>query len=188
MTVDQKIIEGCKAGKRRAQNRLYTMYAGAMLGVCLRYCSNLAEAEDVLQEGFIKVFTNISRLKDPGAISGWIRKIMVNTAITHATKKKLYFDEIKEDTLMVEEPEEATYQAADPELLIGIIQNLPAGYRMVLNLFVFEDYSHKEISEALNISESTSKSQLFKARKAVRKEVESMNMKNKNLVNHETRV
>lgn len=187
MTVDQKIIEDCKAGKRRAQSRLYKAFSGVMLGVCMRYSSSLAEAEDILQEGFIKVFSNINSLKDNRAASGWIRTIMVNTAITHCARKKIYFEEIREDTMPDPEPEEERYPRIEPEVLIRIIQTLPEGYRMVLNLYVFEGYSHKEIAVALNITESTSKSQLFKARRTIKKEVQALNLKNKNLVEDETR-
>ena len=116
MIVDHKIIEDCKAGKRRAQNRLYQKYAGVMLGVCLRYSKNLVEAEDVLQEGFIKVFSNISKLKDSGAIKAWIRRIMINTAITHSNKKKIYFEEINDDMISEADQDENTFLPVDPEV------------------------------------------------------------------------
>ena len=188
MIVDRKIIEDCKAGKRRAQNRLYQKYAGVMLGVCLRYSKNLVEAEDVLQEGFIKVFSNISKLKDCGAIEAWIRRIMANTAITHCNKKKIYFEEINDDMLTEPDQDENTFLPVDPDVLMDIIQNLPEGYRMVLNLYIFEGFSHKEIANALNITESTSKSQLFKARKSIKKTLEDMHLMNQNLVENETRI
>jgi len=188
MIVDHKIIEDCKAGKRRAQNRLYQKYAGVMLGVCLRYSKNLVEAEDVLQEGFIKVFSNISKLKDSGAIKAWIRRIMINTAITQCNKKKIYFEEINDDMISEADQDENTFFPVDPEVLMDIIQNLPEGYRMVLNLYIFEGFSHKEIANALNITESTSKSQLFKARKSIKKTLEDMHLINQNLVENETRI
>lgn len=188
MTVDHKIIEDCKAGKRRAQSRLYKAYAGAMLGICLRYCTSRAEAEDILQEGFIKVFSNITQLKENAALGAWIRTIMVNTAITHARRNKIDFYEINEDIIADPEQDENTLLPIKPEALISMIQELPHGYRMVLNLYVFENFSHKEIAAKLNISESTSKSQLFKARKAIRKAVENMNLNNNNLVKNEARI
>jgi len=188
MTVDNKIIEDCKAGKRRAQNMLYQKFSGIMLGICLRYSKNLAEAEDVLQEGFLKVFNNINTLKDIGAINGWIKRIMINTAITQSKKKKIYFEEINEEMVTESDPDEEAFLPVDPEILIGIIQSLPEGYRMVLNLYVFEGFSHREIANVMNITESTSKSQLFKARKSIKKILENKNLINQNLVENETRI
>ncbi len=188
MTVDHKIIEDCKSGKRRAQSILYNMYAGVMLGICLRYSRNLNEAEDIMQEGFIKVFRYIGNLKDPDALKAWIKRIMINTAITHSKKNKIHFDELNEDTISEIEQEDESYSPVDPEVLIGLIQKLPEGYRMVLNLYVFENYSHKEIANMLNISENTSKSQLFKARKSIRSSLELMNLVNKYPVENEKRI
>ncbi|MCD4683806.1 MAG: sigma-70 family RNA polymerase sigma factor [Bacteroidales bacterium] len=177
MTVDEKIVEGCIAGKRRAQNQLYQKYAPGMFGVCLRYCKNIAEAEDILQEGFIKVFKNVKKYRKEGSFEGWIRRIMVNSAITHFNKNKIHFEEIDEEKM--ESPEEAetneTFAPVDQEILLNLIQNMPEGYRMVLNLYVFEGYNHKEISDILNISENTSKSQLSKARKYLKNKLEEIN-------------
>ncbi|MEZ5199075.1 MAG: sigma-70 family RNA polymerase sigma factor [Bacteroidales bacterium] len=177
MSVDDKIIEGCISGKRRAQNQLYQKFSPGMLGVCLRYGKNLAEAEDILQEGFIKVFKNIKNFRKEGSFEGWIRRIMINSAITHINKNKISFKEIDEDKMEI--PEEAetneTYAPVDKEVLLSLIQNMPEGYRVVMNLYIFEGYSHKEISEMLEITESTSKSQLFKARKYLKNKLEAQN-------------
>jgi len=188
MTVDRKIIEDCIAGKRRAQNKLYHMFAGIMLGICIRYTNNRTEAEDILQEGFIKVFKNINSLKEYGSIEGWIRRIMVNTAITHVKKNKIFFDELIESEITEMEQEKESYSPVDPETLIMAIHQLPNGYRMVLNLYVFEDYSHKEIADTLNISESTSKSQLFKARRSIKNSLEKLGLVNKYTVEHENKI
>jgi RNA polymerase sigma-70 factor (ECF subfamily) len=188
MTVDKKIIEDCKAGKRQAQNRLYQKYAGAMLGICLRFSQSIEEAEDILQEGFIKVFSNIQNLKEDAALTSWIRRIMVNTAITHSGRKKIHFDKIEDEMVTGMEEVEDTFVPVDPEVLISIIQHLPEGYRMVLNLYVFEDYGHKEIANALGITENTSKTQLFKARKSIKKALEDLNLKSKYVVGNERRV
>lgn len=175
MSVDDKIIEGCISGKRLAQNQLYQKYSPGMLGVCLRYSKNLAEAEDILQEGFIKVFKNIKNFRKEGSFEGWIRRIMINSAITHINKNKISFKEIDEDKM--ELPEEGNtnevYAPVDKEVLLNLIQNMPGGYKVVMNLYVFEGYSHKEISEMLEITESTSKSQLFKARKYLKNKLEA---------------
>ena len=174
MTVDEKIIQGCIAGKRRAQNQLYNTFASGMLGVCMRYCVSMDEAEDVLQEGFIKVFKYIKNYRSEGSFEGWIRRIMVNTAITNYNKRsKVYHEEINENTLSSESEStgDEVYLPVEKETLMRLIQQMPEGYKMVLNLYVFEGYKHKEISGILDISENTSKSQLSKARKYLRNEM-----------------
>lgn len=177
MIADEHIVEGCKAGKRKAYSMLYKKYASVMLGLCLRYCQNLQEAEDVLQEGFIKVFHNISRFRSEGSFEGWIRRIMVNAAIDHYKKNlKNYFHQ---DLDAIEEKvgddagEEDNYRDLEipADQLMNMIQELPDGYRIVFNLFVIEGYSHKEIAEELNVTENTSKTQLLKARRALREKV-----------------
>ena len=153
MTVEEKIVEGCIGGKRRAQNQLYQKYSAGMLGVCMRYSKNTAEAEDILQEGFIKVFKYIKNYRKEGSFEGWIRRIMVNSAITQFNKNKIYFEEINEEKMELPEDAETndTYAPVDQEVLLNLIQNMPEGYKMVLNLYVFEGYTHKEISEILKI-------------------------------------
>lgn len=180
MSVDDKIIEGCISGKRRAQNQLYQKYASGMLGVCLRFSRDLPEAEDILQEGFIKVFMNIKSFRKEGSFEGWIRRIIVNSAITYINKKKIIFKEIDEEKM--EHPDERetseSYSPVDKDVLLNLIQKMPEGYKMVMNLYVFEGYSHKEISSVLNISESTSKSQLSKARKYLKNKLAEINKVN----------
>lgn len=176
MTVDQKIIEGCIAGKRNAQSQLYEKFSRGMLGVCLRYCSNLEDAEDVLQEGFIKVFRSIHTFRGESYIGAWIKRIMINTAISY--NKKIMSSGLTKadmpdaDFLGEQESEEIIIHSVDPEKLLAYIQELPEGYRTVLNLYVFEGYTHKEIGESLGISENTSKTQLFKARAYLRNKLE----------------
>jgi RNA polymerase sigma factor (sigma-70 family) len=178
MTVDQKIIEGCIEGKRRSQNQLYTKFSSGMLGVCLRYCRNLEDAEDVLQEGFIKVFRAIHTFRGESSIGSWIKRIMINTAITH--NKKLIssqfesIDLLDESNFEEKDEDTAIYQPVEPETLLKCIQQLPQGYRTVLNLYVFEGYSHKEIAGLLKITENTSKTQLFKARNHLRISLEPL--------------
>lgn len=169
--VDQKIVEGVSKGKRHAQNLLYKQYAPLMLGICLRYAKNKAEAEDIMQEGFIKIFTKIDAFRGEGSFEGWMKRIMVNTAITYYKKhlKHQYHADIDEldETIphedgVMEEPEEISFPKHQ---LMEMIQELPEGYRMVFNLYVFEHYAHKDIAESLDISVNTSKSQLSKARR-----------------------
>ena len=143
-----------------------------MLNVCLRYSHDRDEAEDILQEGFIKVFRHLHTFKKSGTLENWIRRIMVNEAINLIRKNKKqqmfeYIDEINENE--IPEPFESMQVLTTPpaEVLMSMIQSLSPGYRMIFNLFVFEEFSHKEIASQLGISENTSKTQLRKARKAL---------------------
>jgi RNA polymerase sigma-70 factor (ECF subfamily) len=177
MIADEHIVDGCKAGKRKAYSMLYKKYASTMLGLCLRYCKNLHEAEDVLQEGFIKVFNNISGFRSEGSFEGWIKRIMVHAAIDHYKsnlKTQLHQDlAALEEKIGTDPSETDSYRDIEipKEKLMTMIQGLPDGYRIVFNLFAIEGFSHKEIAERLEISESTSKTQLLKARKALKKRV-----------------
>jgi RNA polymerase sigma factor (sigma-70 family) len=171
MLAYQKMLEGCLAGHRRAQSQLYRAHASGMLGVCMRYAGNLAEAEDILQEGFVKVFTSINSFKGSGSLEGWIRRIIINTALNHIRQNAKfrtidYTDELPE--YQDEDNEEVSLPNVSAEILLQIIQNLPEGYRMVFNLYAIEHNTHKEIAEMLGISEGTSKSQLSKARRMLK--------------------
>ena len=173
MLIDDSIIEGCVAGKRSAQSALYLKYSSVMLAVCLRYAQNRDEAEDILQEAFLKIFQHISTYRKEGSFEGWMKRIMINHALNYYRKnRKLPFHEniesINEMEIMELEEPQAVHAPVSAEKLLALIQKLPPGYRLVFNMFVFEEYSHKEISEALAISENTSKSQLLKARKMLR--------------------
>ncbi|MCD4746852.1 MAG: sigma-70 family RNA polymerase sigma factor [Bacteroidales bacterium] len=182
MIAEDKIIDGCKAGKRRAQNILYKKYAPTMLGICMRYTKNQAEAEDVLQESFIKIFTNIKNFRKKGSFEGWIKKIMINTALNNYKKNLKHYhhtdiEEIENNFFIDDNEENNINEEISPEVLIKVIQNLPQGYKMILNLFVFERHSHKEIAQMLNISVNTSKSQLLKARRLLKKKLVQINNK-----------
>jgi RNA polymerase sigma-70 factor (ECF subfamily) len=159
------IIKGCIENKRDSQKKLYELFCPKMLYVCFRYCKNKQEAEDVLQEGFIKVFKSIGTFKFEGSFEGWMRRIMVNTAIEFLRKQKQsrIFDDIEEVYVHPESNYDATSQLSEKELLT-MVHSMPMGYRTVFNMYVIEGYSHKEIAEALGISEGTSKSQLAKAK------------------------
>lgn len=166
-----KIFEGCIKGKRHAQNMLYREYAPSMLGICLRYAKSKDEAEDMVQEGFIKIFTKIKDYRGDGAFGGWMRRIMVNTAISQYKKnlKHQYHSDIDDmdDTLQLADPSHFDLGEVSiaKDKLMDLIQGLPEGYKLVFNLYVFEQYAHKEIAESLGISINTSKSQLSKARR-----------------------
>ncbi len=177
MIPEKKLIEGCLQGKRKACALLYNRYASTMLGVCLRYCRNLTDAEDVLQDGFIKVFTSMGTFRHEGSLEGWVRKIMVNTAVDHYNKQSreghaIHFEEINGTNFpdRAGDEDEADLPADDftEDDLMKMIQDLPDGYRLVFNMYAIEGYSHQEIADTLNISVNTSKTQLFKARRMLR--------------------
>lgn len=138
------------------------MFSGKMYAVCLRYTSNADEAKDILQDGFVKVFTNLNTFNFKGSFEGWVRRIMINTAIAcYRTKKNIYTLEIVDD---IETGYDNVLDSLSAEELLKIIRKLPSQYKMVFNLYAIEGYSHKEISEMLGITESTSKSDLSRAR------------------------
>jgi RNA polymerase sigma factor (sigma-70 family) len=174
--LEQKIIQGCKAGKAKYQEMLYELYYGKMMSVCLRYAQDREEARDILQEGYIKVFNGIANFKGEGSLEGWVRRIMVNTAINHYHKnKKHHFNSSIEDDFN-DPSDNALYddkviQAMNYEDLLKLIRALPPAYQAVFNLYVLEGYNHKEIGELLNINEGTSKSNLAKARMKLQKQL-----------------
>lgn len=157
--------------ERKAQEKLYQLTASKMLGVCMRYTNNRAEAEDILQTGFVRVFTRMDSYRGEGAFEGWIRKIMVNTAIESFRRNRRMvqaedIQELAEENTPGLNVDELAY--AD---LLNIVQQLPAGYKIVFNMYAIEGYSHREIAEALDISEGTSKSQLLRAREWLKKRI-----------------
>ena len=183
MISDEQIIEGCLSGKRKAYNRLYRKYAAVMMGICMRYCKNRQDAEDVLQEGFIKVFTKMEKYRHEGSFEGWIKRIMVNTAIDHyqINLRHAYHKEINAidqtkilDGQIDHDPDPSPLQELPKEQLISLIQSLPDGYRMVFNLYAIEGYSHREIAESLGITDNTSKTQLMKARRSLREKLNEL--------------
>ncbi len=189
MLPEDKLIELCKKGKQQAQEELYDRFSAAMLAICMRYTGNKAEAEDLLQEGFIKVFKNIYEFKarNEGSLAAWIKRIMINTSISYLRKKKqqLFIENI--ESLNIYENEGDTNEIVennqpDSEQLMKMISELPDGYRLVFNLYVLEDYGHKEIAQILGINEGTSKSQLSKARLFLQKKLNGINESKKKLL------
>ncbi len=173
MMIDEQLIKGCKEKNANAQKHLYDRFAKKMMGVCLRYSDCEEEAQDLLQDGFIKVFERIESYAGSGSLEGWIKKVMVNTALDNFRKKKheRFQVELESEMNLIAVHEEAHDQLSAKELL-KIIQKLPAGYRTVFNLYVIEGYSHKEIGEMLGITESTSKSQFSRARLQLQKTIQ----------------
>jgi RNA polymerase sigma-70 factor (ECF subfamily) len=183
MISDEQIIRGCMEGRRKAYSQLFNTYAPVMLGVCMRYCKNRIDAEDVMQDGFIKVFSQIHKFRREGSFEGWIKRIMINAAIDNyqSNLKHAFHEDVNG---IVQSTELAEYPEGDDDLpdelniphkkLMEMIQELPDGYRVVFNLYAIENFNHKEIASLLGISENTSKTQLLKARKALRKKIEAL--------------
>ncbi len=189
MNVDDAILNGCMEGKREAQKLLYQAYASTMMAVCLRYVQHRDEAEDIVQEGFLKVFQSIRSFRNEGSLEGWIKRIMINHSLNHYKKSRRTpfledIDTINErEIVSVDEPV-AFNSPVSHERLLLLIQSLPPGYRIVFNLYAFEEYSHKEIAKELNISENTSKTQLLKARRMLRNKIEELKeIKNRAIAN-----
>ncbi len=165
MTDERRLIQDCLKGKLSAQRELYEKYAGSMLGVCFRYTRSLPDAEDVLQEAFVKVFNKLSQFKFEGELGGWIRRIMVTTALNYLKKNKryqteMYFTEEYMHPVTNDNPE-INIEAKE---IANLIRQLPQGYQVIFNLHAVEGYSHVEIGQILGISDSTSRSQYARAR------------------------
>jgi RNA polymerase sigma factor (sigma-70 family) len=160
-----QLIRDCIKNKRPAQQQLYELFAAQMLGVCVRYTKSIDDAEDVLQEGFVKVFNNLKTYQNSGELGAWIRRIMINTALSYLRRhsryrKQMSFDEAP---LYPVTAEQATVKL-NTEALISTIQKLPAGYQTIFNLVAMEGFSHVEVSQMLSINENTSRSQYSRAR------------------------
>jgi RNA polymerase sigma-70 factor (ECF subfamily) len=171
----KNIINGCLKGNRRDQELLYRRHAPKLYAVCLQYSGNDEEARDILQEGFIKIFENLIHYKYEGSFEGWMRRIMVNTALEkYRSRHNLYrVDDIDQIPEPDAEPDNEDYSGLEAVDLMEIIRELPPKYRMVFNLFAIEGYSHREISQMINISEGTSKSNLSRARIILQRRVGS---------------
>lgn len=157
-------IEACIKQDPRAQRLLYETYAPQMMAVCYRYAQDQAEAQDMLQEGFVKVFQHLERYQDRGSLEGWIRRIMVNTAIDHLRRRKKQQQDIELNEGIVDAGVSDALDDLEAEFLMDLIQQLPDGYRAVFNMYAVEGYSHQEIAQQLGISEGTSRSQYTRAR------------------------
>lgn len=172
----QQLIDECKKGNRLAQKELYDKYARKMMGVCLRYVSDRETARDLLQDGFVKVFTSLDTYTGSGVFDAWIRKIFVNGALEYLRRGDVLREASDWDSIA--EPVESFSVSAVSELsaadLMKLIQELPAGFRTVFNLFAIEGYSHREIAEMMHITESTSRSQYTRARQLLQKRVKEL--------------
>lgn len=162
---EEAILQGCLHNQPAAQQELYARYSPKMLAVCYRFARNREDAEDMLQEGFIRVFTQIHQFQGKGSFEGWIRRIIVHTSINHLKKYKKFNESVditQANNLMVRE--ESVPSVIQAKQITECIRSLPLGYRTVLNLFAIEGFSHREIAHMLDIEESTSRSQYTRAK------------------------
>ncbi|WBL22428.1 MULTISPECIES: RNA polymerase sigma factor [unclassified Zunongwangia] len=166
----EKLIKRCKKKDIKAQEELYRLYSGKMFGLCLKYSDSYQQAEDNLQDGFMTIFDKIGQYNNLGSFEGWMKRIVINTALQKHRKEKLYSianeNQIEEATVEYEE------SSLPLDFLLKIVQQLPQRYREVFNLYVLDGYSHKEIANMLNISEGTSKSNLSRARHILKDNIE----------------
>ncbi|MFM7428929.1 MAG: RNA polymerase sigma factor [Flammeovirgaceae bacterium] len=177
MLNEKELLEGCAKGDRAAQKALYERNCRKMLVICQRYAKTTAEAEDILQEGFVKVFGAIKSFRGESALGTWITRIMINTAL-NSQRQKLYMLPMVDLTeVSLSEREEVSLAQFHLEELLAIIQSLPDGCRVVFNLFAIERYGHKEIATMMNISEGTSKSQYNRAKSLLRTKLEAQQQK-----------
>lgn len=172
---EQQLIESCKKGNRLAQKELYETYSRKMMGVCLRYVGDRETAQDILQDGFVKVFTSLDLYSGTGSFEGWLRKIFVNFALEYLRKK----DALREATDLehiaeIAEPDSSVISHMTASELMQVVNELPAGFRTVFNMFAIEGYSHKEIGEMLHITESTSRSQFTRAKQLLQRKIKEM--------------
>lgn len=162
--IESDLIRGCIEGNRRMQEELYRRFSPRMYAVCLRYAGNAEEAEDILQEGFIKVFKKLDSFRSEGSFEGWVRRIFVNTAIEHFRRKRYLMPITEKEENTIEGKYTSVLDDLGAKDIMALVQELSPGYRTVFNMYVVEGYTHKEIADMLGISEGTSKSQLSRAK------------------------
>ena len=174
------IIEGCIRNERKAQEKLFKLFYGKMLAVCMRYTVDNDSAQEILQDGFIKIFEKLETFDFKGSFEGWIRRIIANTAIDSIRKaKKMPFlsengtEFVTETVNPMEDSELEVFREMKAEIALQAVQQLSPAYRSVFNLYVLEEYTHKEIGEILGISEGTSKSNLAKAKQNLQRIIET---------------
>ena len=170
---DDDLLNACLVGDRKGQRLLYDRFARKMMGVCMRYTKNQGDAQDVLQDGFVKVFQKLESFKRDGSLEGWIRRIMVNTALDYLRSNKEMRFSVSTDEAAFLLPQESTVMdSLNAENLMALLKDIPTGYKVIFNLFAIEGYSHKEIADELGITINTSKSQYSRARAHILKILE----------------
>ena len=174
MHTEAELVEGCLNGNRTTQRLLFERFAGQMMSVCRRYTRDRMEAEDMLQDGFVKVFTKLDQYHFQGSFEGWVRKIMVNTALRTYQRQRFDMEHTGFESLPEHPVDPDALSKLAEEELLAIIAKLPDGYRVIFNLVAIEGYSHAEVAQALGIQESTSRSQLTKARRWLVEQMETL--------------
>lgn len=171
---EYELIRACRRNDRQAQEALYGLYSRRMFFVCLRYSRHRQEAEDLMQEGFIRVFTRLNDFRMEGSLEGWVRRIMIRTCINHVRKKSVNHEVLGTDDLPDHSVAPMVISELGREELLRLVQELPDGYRAVFNLYAIDGYDHREIAEMMGYGESTSRSQLAKARRMLQRRMEEM--------------
>ena len=169
---EKELIEGALAGEERASRLLFERYAPLLMGVCQRYCRTQAEAEDVLQDAFIRLFEKLPKYGFKGSFAGWARRLTVNVALKTYQRKRFQMEQAGLENITDRGGAPTAYAELGEQELLDLIQRLPDGYRIVFNLYAIEGYSHKEIGDMLGIQEASSRSQLLKARKVLQAQIE----------------
>lgn len=175
LMTEKELIDNCRKNNPQAQRALYDLYARKMMAVCMRYGRDYDTAQDLMQEGFIKVFTAIDSYTGNGSFEGWVRKIFINTALEYLRRNDILRETVDiDDNEPLQEIDASTVEQMSADELMELIAELPAGFRTVFNLFVVEGYNHKEIGTMLGITESTSRSQLTRAKKWLQKRLNEL--------------
>lgn len=177
MISEHKLLKECRRGNAKYQRMLYERFSAKMLAVCARYFQSIDEAQDALQDGFIKVFASIGSFREEGSLEGWVRRIMINTSLNlHRKNLKHYYHVDLGETETRIADERQSSDNLEVQDMLKMIQKLPNGYRIVFNLYEIEGYSHQEIADELNVSVSTSKTQLLKAKRKLREQINNSNI------------
>jgi RNA polymerase sigma-70 factor (ECF subfamily) len=171
----EKLIKACKRNDLKAQRQLYISYKDTLYALCLKYCRNIEEAEDNLQDSFLEIYKNIKKYKGKGSFEGWMKRITINKAITKYKKESL-INIVINDNLLKDTTIDDDCLNIPLHNILNIIQELPSRYRMVFNLYELDNYSHKEIANQLNIGESTSKSNLHRAKIILKEKIQQLNL------------
>ena len=177
----ENIISGCLDGDRKSQEQLYKMFSSRMFGLCLQYSNDYDDARDILQEGFIKVFQKLDQFQHKGSFEGWVRRIMINTALEKYRSQLHLYPLTEKDVKTEEFIFEEIFEKLAASDLIKLVQELSPRYRMVFNMYAIEGYSHKEIGEILGISIGTSKSNLSRARSILQEKVKKFYNSSENI-------
>lgn len=172
---DEELIKGCCKGERNSQRALYEKYSGQMYAVALRYSKMQQEAEDILQEAFLKVLQNISSFRQDASLVYWIKRIVINTALNHQRSKLYLYPMVDVGDLKNQYGPEVTISGMSHDELIGLVKRLPSGCQVIFNLYAIEGFKHHEIAEQLNISEGTSKSQYARAKSLLKEWISERN-------------